>query len=405
MAAFPGEFDDGGDEEFSHPLPPEDRLWRHPSELGNGELTLRLDPAMVRNRWLSSQPSRASAWTAGLVGALLATGLVVLGTHLATALTSQPVSGGAATTSSTPELRSTASSLAGPVIPSAVGLGTTLMRGIERVGQSVVTIDVASSGADVEILGVIVAKNGSVLTSATALEGATSIQVTLPGNEVVSAVTVAKDPASGLAVLHVNGPADLPVATLAPTRVGAASSATVISAAGGVRYATGTFTAVDVAPEVRSRDLVDAMTTDLDANVALPGGPVLDAEGNLVGLVVGQSGQAAVVVPSWLALPVIQQLMMGGAVQHGWIGITGITDSHRLPGVLVTAVSTPSASARAGVEKGDVITSLNGAPVTSMPLLAGRLYLTRPGQTVTVAIDRGGAHLVRRMRLEDQLAS
>ena len=84
MSVTPGDFGDPLDEGPSSPLlPPDDRLWRHPSELGAAHSALPLDPVAVRRRWLLSHPTRRSALTAGVVGALLATGVVALGTHLA----------------------------------------------------------------------------------------------------------------------------------------------------------------------------------------------------------------------------------------------------------------------------------------------------------------------------------
>ena len=84
VTVTPGDFGEHSDEDPHPPLlPPDDRLWRHPSEVGASHTALPLDPVAVRRRWLLSHPSRRSALTAGVVGALLATGVVALGTHLA----------------------------------------------------------------------------------------------------------------------------------------------------------------------------------------------------------------------------------------------------------------------------------------------------------------------------------
>jgi len=88
VTSTPGEFDEPLDEGPRPPLlPPEDRLWRHPSEFGASHPSLPLDPVAVQRSWLLSHPSRRSALTAGVVGALLATGVVALGTHLADSMT------------------------------------------------------------------------------------------------------------------------------------------------------------------------------------------------------------------------------------------------------------------------------------------------------------------------------
>jgi hypothetical protein len=79
------EFDDGLEEEPASPLlPPEDRLWRHPSEIAAHGRSLSEEALNARSRWLSSTPTRAGAWSAGVIGAVLATGVVLVGTHLTT---------------------------------------------------------------------------------------------------------------------------------------------------------------------------------------------------------------------------------------------------------------------------------------------------------------------------------
>ncbi|HVB05696.1 MAG TPA: PDZ domain-containing protein [Acidimicrobiales bacterium] len=402
MAALPGEYDDGGEEEFTLPLPREDRLWRHPSELTDGDFTLRLDPTMVRNRWLSSQPSRASAWTAGLVGALLASGLVVLGTHLATALTGAPAHPAAITLTSTADAPSATTASSGPEL---AGLGPSLVAGVERVGAAVVTIDVASGGSDLRLLGLILNKNGTVLTAAAPLDGATSVLVTLPGNEVVPAVAIYPDAASGLAVLQVNGVDNLPTAILAPQPVATANFTVAVTAAGGTRYAVGMVRQLDTAPQFPTGPLVDALMTDLPTASTPPGSPVLDAGGRVIGLVAGESGGSTAVVPSWLALPVSEQLMLSGEVQHGWLGISGENAKASSAGALVTTVTKRGAGAEAGIKSGDVITALDGTPVRSFAALQGRLYTLPPGTTVTLGISRGATHLTRHLHLDDRTAA
>ncbi|MGH9298924.1 MAG: hypothetical protein ACRDZT_03310, partial [Acidimicrobiales bacterium] len=63
-------------------LPPEDRIWRHPSELAVNASPPMEQTLAARRRWMLSTPTRAGAWSAGMVGALLATGVVLVGTHM-----------------------------------------------------------------------------------------------------------------------------------------------------------------------------------------------------------------------------------------------------------------------------------------------------------------------------------
>ena len=63
-------------------LPPDDRLWRHPSELGQHGQPVSAEALSARRSWMAATPSRAGAWSAGIVGAVLATGVVLVGGHL-----------------------------------------------------------------------------------------------------------------------------------------------------------------------------------------------------------------------------------------------------------------------------------------------------------------------------------
>src|SRR6202162_147754 len=80
----PGDdFDDIPEDTLAGPLlPPEDRLWRHPSELGQSGQSVRAEALSARRSWMAATPSRAGAWSAGAVRAEIATGVVLVGGHL-----------------------------------------------------------------------------------------------------------------------------------------------------------------------------------------------------------------------------------------------------------------------------------------------------------------------------------
>ena len=88
----PGDdFDDVHEDEAAGPLlPPDDRLWRHPSELGQNGQQVSAEALSARRSWMASTPSRAGAWSAGIVGAVLATGVVLVGGHLTHLLSPAP---------------------------------------------------------------------------------------------------------------------------------------------------------------------------------------------------------------------------------------------------------------------------------------------------------------------------
>lgn len=394
MAAFSGDFEEVPEEEFSsRPLPPEDRLWRHPSELGNANPSIALDPVAVRRRWLASQPSRASAWTAGLVGAILATGLVALGTHLAGAFTGHTTVGAAS-----PPIEGTI----GPFLPrtstpKSDGLGSALRSSIWQVGEAIAVVDVMHGTTDHRFLALVVRHNGILVAPAAYVRGGTTTLVTLSDNVSYVASVVASDSRSGLAVLRINGATDLPAVKLGSAEaVIPGSFALAITGPGGSTYDLGTVRKLDTQLRVDGRQLADTLLTDLPARSAPPGSAVIDSSGAVVGMVAGSYDGRAVAVPSWVAGPVTSQLLADRAVDHGWLGITGktVNESGFSPaGVLVQSVVAGSAAGEAGLRVGDIITSVGAQPVDSLVGLLGHLYGVPAGAKLTVGIDRGSTDL------------
>jgi S1-C subfamily serine protease len=407
VAAFAGDFDDiPEDNPPSQPLPAEDRLWRHPSELGSISTSLPLDPITVRRRWLASQPSKASAWTAGLVGALLATGLVALGTHLASAITTRGNASATAGKPSSPTLTSLPESINSGSFRLAVG--SELAARIATVGQAVVYMDVSHGTTEVQCLGVGIRADGMLLAPAADVAGATSIMVMLPDGsyyvgEVVASDVSARAASSGLALVHINGVSDLPVAPLETTQSTTASTlAVALTSRGGSTIAVGSVHAAPGTTTAGDPVLVDPMTTDIETSSAPPGSLLVGADGTVIGMVTGSSSGKVVATPAWIASMVADKLLAGGAVKHGWLGIEGATTSGPPGGVRVTLVAGSSAAHEAGLRSGDTITSVDGHRVTTMAELQGRLYFVRPGARVTVGVMRAGRALKVIAALDDQ---
>lgn len=395
VVAFAGDFEEPAEDGFGAPLPPEDRLWRHPSELGAGG-SIALDPVAVRRRWLSSQPSKASAWTAGIVGAILATGLVALGTHLAAAFTTHP-EGASAPLSQSRAAVPFAS-------PAATAVGPNLAASIRRTGAAVATIEVMRGSVDKHCLGIVVRSDGMVLAPAAYVAGATTLLVTLSDAVPYVATLVATDPRSGLALLHVNGVNHLPVPQLGSAEALTSQSfALAVTSPGGATFSLGTLTAMDTTATVHGARLTDVLETDVPAGKAPPGSALVDTSGALVGMVAGQAGGSAVAVPSWVLGPVVDQLLSGGRVHHGWLGITGqslVRSGFRPSGVLLTGVVPGSAAGVAGLRVGDIVTSVDFQPVGSITGLLGHLYGVTSGEQVLIGIDRGTTDLFYRVVLQ-----
>jgi len=152
-------------------------------------------------------------------------------------------------------------------------------------------------------------------------------------------------------------------------------------------------------------DYEDFIQTDAAINPGNSGGALIDVQGRLVGVntaILSRSGGSQGIgfaIPSDLARNVMEQLTKNGKVRRGQLGITvqkvtsDIASSLKLgeaKGVIVSDVQPGSAAERAGIRKGDVITSFNGVQVNDPNTLRNQVAVTPPGAEVTLTVLRDG---------------
>ncbi len=386
-------------------------MWRHPSELANQHAGA--DQAKVlaaRRKWLQSTPSRAGAGAAGLVGALLATGVVLIGTHLTAWMTRAhaPVSS-----------HSQTKVLALTTDPSTTLPMHTSAIANQLAGLSAALVRVRAAGPHTTVLsdGALISPNGYVAVAASAIAGATSISVVRSDGEELIATVVGRDQATGIAVLRIAG-SSLPWLELSPDHSPPVDNLVLTA------WRTGdlnvSVASLAVAPRPASLANGPALLEVGPPSLGLGGAPigslvvqVAGGEGEIGGMVVGKEGRRAIVAPGWLLQTVSGYLIADGHVVHGWLGITG--SATRLPvvlagsenpkrstghhkadvavspstGVKVLSVQPKSAAARAGLVKGDIIAAVNGQRVTNMARLQAMLYLMAPAVSVKLEVVHG----------------
>ena len=393
------DFDDVHDEGPCGPLlPPDDRLWRHPSELGEHNVPITADALSARRSWMASTPSRAGAWSAGIVGALLATGVVLVGGHLTHLLSSSsPRSPSSAVTHSYIDAPMTSPSSRGIEVP--VSTTTTALVGVEpglyelaarAVTAMPVVLDGSASG-----VGVVVSSKGYVLVPASLVTDADDISVVIDGQQLV-ATLVGADPGTGLAVVRVHDPDALTAARfVSSTAMGYGSFVALVWVDNhGAHTCWGAVSelGVQLTSASNSPPLLDSLETlDPPAGVQAGGG-VLDGAGHLIGMVTSVVGNRLVATPGWLAAIVSEDLISNGRVVHGWLGITGETTSvsSSNTAVEVLSVEPGGAAAKAGVEPGDLIEAVNGKRTRTMSGIVAALYSLPPDQPVVLNVVRRG---------------
>ena len=252
--------------------------------------------------------------------------------------------------------------------------------------------------------GVIVAKNGYILTNNHVVDGASEVKVTLQDGREFTAKVIGRDPKSDIAVVKIDAN-DLPVVPLADSdnvQVG-----DVVLAVGNPFGVGQTVTEGIVSATGRGNvgieDYEDFIQTDAAINPGNSGGALVDIDGRLVGIntaIMSRSGGSQGVgfaIPSSLARNVMGSLIAYGHVTRGYLGVMiqnvtpalaqefNLKDSS---GALIGDVVPGGPAASAGFKDGDVVLEFNGRKVTDSRHLQLEVAETKPGTTVPVRIVR-----------------
>jgi S1-C subfamily serine protease len=422
-------FDDDAEADhpgFRPPPHPDDRLWRHPSEMNAHPIVPLGAPGApsVAVRTSDGQARTGRPWgavvVAGTAGAVLA-GAGVLALGIGERVVERPVTERVA-------LNPMASALGSPdadtldgvrqrVAPAVVGIvaagavpGQGEVTGGEGAvaGQGEVTGSEGAVPGQAEVAGsgVVVRDDGIVVTSAALVATGSVPGVRLPDGTVVAAELVGSDLATGLAVLDLAGGGYTPsvLATVGDLMAGEPSFA--VSA----RLAGGTTTAAGVVGLARRYlgplgGALDGIEVAGEADPLAIGGPLVDPRGAVVGITTAvEDGDAWYVAPVEVAHKVADGLLTDGVVQHCWLGIEGTDvaagaaelDTAESPaagsvtgaGTRVASVVPGSPAALGGLRPGDVVVALDGQTIARMPDLIVALRARSPGDRVDVTVTR-----------------
>jgi putative serine protease PepD len=246
--------------------------------------------------------------------------------------------------------------------------------------------------------GVVYDSKGNILTDEHVVSGANSVQVTLQNGHKYSARVLGTDPSTDVAVIHVDAPSSdlhpLPFADSSAAHVG--DNVVAIGSPFGLpgTVTTGIVSAVDRSIQAPNQyTITGAIQTDAAINPGNSGGPLLSASGQVLGLNdqidTNSQSNAGVgfAVPSNTVARVAQQIIAGHTVKHAYIGVHLAA---RGTGAAVQSVAAGSPASKAGIQQGDVITSVDGKAVSSTEQFIATIDGHSPGDTVTLAINHGG---------------
>lgn len=258
--------------------------------------------------------------------------------------------------------------------------------------------------------GVIVNEEGYIVTNNHVVEDADEVEVTLHDKRTIKAEIVGTDPSTDLALLKIEAE------NLQSLDFGNSDGTSVgqwVLAVGNPFNLESTVTAGIISAKARNINILKSNTaiesfiqTDAAVNPGNSGGALVNDRGELVGIntaIASQTGSFAgyaFAVPSNIASKVIEDLMNYGVVQRAFIGVNiqdldgKLAEKYRLDrtsGVYVAGLSENGAAAAAGLKEGDVIISIDHKEVKSAPELQEIIGRKRPGDVVTVGVDRNGS--------------
>jgi S1-C subfamily serine protease len=426
---------------FRPPPHPDDRLWRHPSEV---YATEPVTPSRTHGRlwpW-----GVAAVGTAGVM--LAGAGTLLLGVQERVTAGDQQQRAAVTPLGSLPLPHLDGRPLSGRSSEGITEL-TDIARLADQLAPSLVHIDLGDEVAGGS--GVVLSADGLTLTSAALVAGLDQVDVLLDDGRPVTGEVVGTDPLTDIAVIDL--PGQHSAATMAPpTDVVGGEGILAMGATGSGRPATTVGPLSDRYRRLErsgSPTLEGLLHVDVPAQAVARGGPLVDQNGGVIGITVWTDDTGTYATPIDVAAKVANDVVDVGRARHGWLGIegtdvgdaptltagdtggtdsTGGTDATDAPGgaagmsgdgagagaavsgdddggggdddgddtargVVVVTVD-PAGPATDELHSGDVITRIDDHPVDDMGELTDAIRLRSPGDPVDVTVERDGGRTV-----------
>src|SRR5882724_1917603 len=253
--------------------------------------------------------------------------------------------------------------------------------------------------------GFIVNADGYVVTNNHVVDGATEIKVTLADGRELAAKVLGRDPKTDLALLKIDA-TGLPLIALGvSTQLQVGEPVMAIGNPFGLEQTVTTGIVSATGRVIGEGPYDDFIQTDASINPGNSGGPLINGQGQAIGVntaIFSQSGGSVGIgfaIPVNVAKPIVTQLAQTGRVERGWLGVSiqpvtpELAKSFGLPsaqGALVASVVDGSPAQKAGLKRGDVITEFNGRKVARSEELPRVVGETSIGRDVPVTVLRDG---------------
>jgi len=269
--------------------------------------------------------------------------------------------------------------------------------------------------------GVIISDNGYIVTNNHVIDQADEIEVTLHNNESYKARVIGTDPSTDIALLQIRED------KLQGLSFGNSDLAEVgewVMAIGNPFNLNSTVTAGIISAKGRNINIINDQSaieafiqTDAAINPGNSGGALVNLNGELIGIntaIASPTGAYAgygFAIPANIVSKVVDDLVKYGTVQRAYLGVMIRNINGELmkeenlklsEGTYVDSLMAHSAAAEAGILEGDVITRINDVPVMKSSDLLEQVGRHRPGDEVSVTVDRHGKEMTFEVELADQ---
>lgn len=310
-----------------------------------------------------------------------------------------------------------------PLTLNTTDIQTTITQAVKLVGPAVVTVSGTipsqmsqfgpTGPQSVSGSGVIISDKGYILTNNHVIDGVTGITITLADGSTEPATLVGADLYSDIAVLKITG--KIPgVASLGNSDV-LTPGDTAIAIGSPLGDFKNTVTVGVISATGRSIDTgngysIDGLIqTDAAINQGNSGGPLVNLAGQVIGInsmIVRNSGTGTVAeglgfsIPINTAAAVADQIIQTGFITRPYMGVNiqpitpDIANAYNLPvqyGAYVTSVASGSPASKAGIQNGDIITSVGSIAIDGTHSFINVLFSFKPGDQVAVVFNRNGS--------------
>ncbi|OYX41175.1 MAG: trypsin [Rhodobacterales bacterium 32-67-9] len=254
--------------------------------------------------------------------------------------------------------------------------------------------------------GFIISADGQIVTNAHVVDGADSVTVTLADGRKIDGKVVGADSATDIALIKIDAGKDLPTVAFGDsTQIKVGQDVVAIGNPFGLGNSVTAGIVSALGRDINSGPFDNYIQTDAAINKGNSGGPLFNAQGEVIGIntaIFSPSGGSVGIgfaVPSETAAKIVADLGADGTVERGWLGvqIQPVTEDiaaalgfDKVKGVLIADVTADTPAAKAGLTRGDIVLSVNGSEVNDPRDLTRMIATDAPGAEVTLGLLRSG---------------